>query len=534
MKNSKKKKIVSFYHIAEINTSMNRLYKYQLHIIEQLKKLSEKVFLFLSADNFDLDIEGVDIIEDNNVKFVTNYFNIKYEIILLKDTFLGFFCNLSNLYNYHIQSRKALLGLFRTQNYIFKDFFIVKGEYLSIEKYFSFCTGKFEFSSNDVKWMINSGKTELSLINDSLELVDTYELPILTLDCFYQSKITSINFNLCNELYRTIDFLQKNNLYDINLIIEFISNKLNIGQIKDVLNLNFIIDNKKISNHNFKKKVAVFAYLYYEDIFIESINYLKNVPTYVDIYIATDSLIKIHKIQQLSRLIKNSIHFIKVNPRGRDIAALLIEFTKYFGEYDYACFIHDKKSSYMGYTVGKNFRKILWDNTLYSKNYIEQIIKLFNQKDYLGLLVPPNVFHGGYFSAFCNYWGVNYSTTKILLQKFGNVPCSATESPISVGSVFWFRTSALKKLNKLNLSNEDFPCEPFPNDGSIAHAIERIFPYVAQSEGLLTATIYNAEYAANEISTLRAVLQNFVSTAIGNDLTDKVYTFEKLKEILKR
>ena len=46
--------------------------------------------------------------------------------------------------------------------------------------------------------------------------------------------------------------------------------------------------------------------------------------------------------------------------------------------YDYFCFMHDKKSQGKEYiTIGSNFRDALWENNLASQEYIEAIINEF-------------------------------------------------------------------------------------------------------------------------------------------------------------
>ena len=51
------------------------------------------------------------------------------------------------------------------------------------------------------------------------------------------------------------------------------------------------------------------------------------------------------------------------------------------------------------------------------------------------------------------------------------------------GTMFWYRPEALKPLFDLNLTEQDFPEEPLPVDGTIAHAIERLPVYIAWSQG---------------------------------------------------
>jgi lipopolysaccharide biosynthesis protein len=51
------------------------------------------------------------------------------------------------------------------------------------------------------------------------------------------------------------------------------------------------------------------------------------------------------------------------------------------------------------------------------------------------------------------------------------------------GSMFWARPRALKPLLDLHLSFYDFPAEPLPTDGTIAHCIERLFLFACERAG---------------------------------------------------
>jgi lipopolysaccharide biosynthesis protein len=50
-----------------------------------------------------------------------------------------------------------------------------------------------------------------------------------------------------------------------------------------------------------------------------------------------------------------------------------------------------------------------------------------------------------------------------------------------VGSMFWGRVEALRPLFELDLQWADYPTEPLPYDGSVLHAIERLFGICAGS-----------------------------------------------------
>ena len=61
-------------------------------------------------------------------------------------------------------------------------------------------------------------------------------------------------------------------------------------------------------------------------------------------------------------------------------------------------------------------------------------------------------------------------------------PDSALDFP--VGSMFWARSAALRPLLDLELSFEDFPAEVGQTDGTLAHAIERLYFYACEKSGL--------------------------------------------------
>lgn len=67
---------------------------------------------------------------------------------------------------------------------------------------------------------------------------------------------------------------------------------------------------------------------------------------------------------------------------------------------------------------------------------------------------------------------------------------------MTLGTCFWARTSALKELLEVQWKYEDFPDEPMAIDGTISHAIERIFPFVAEDAGYQSAWVMTQSYAS--------------------------------------
>ena len=59
-----------------------------------------------------------------------------------------------------------------------------------------------------------------------------------------------------------------------------------------------------------------------------------------------------------------------------------------------------------------------------------------------------------------------------------------------VGSMFWARAAALAPLLSLELGYDDYPEEPLPYDGTMLHALERLFALGLAPIGLRSATTY--------------------------------------------
>lgn len=101
--------------------------------------------------------------------------------------------------------------------------------------------------------------------------------------------------------------------------------------------------------------------------------------------------------------------------------------------------------------------------------------------------------------------GGNYEATVDLARKL-HLSIEIDENDwdlVALSSSLWFRTDAMKKLFAYPWKYNDFPEEPMPNDGTISHAIERIFGFVSVDAGWNIGTIMTTEYAANTIEQLQ-------------------------------
>ncbi len=260
----------------------------------------------------------------------------------------------------------------------------------------------------------------------------------------------------------------------------------------------------------FDKKALVIANLYYiadTDMYLQ---YLCNLPETVDICVVTSSMnIYDHVNLEIERNGWKNITILQKVNRGRDISALLVTCHDILPKYEYICFVHDKREKFAEAKQDGDFWiENLWGNTIASKEYLANIFDELDNNPQIGLLVPPEP-AGMYLNAWYKpAWGSSFTPTEDLAKELGlNCPISIDKPPITLGTTFWCRYEALKKLFERDWKYTSFPEEPLPDDGTISHAVERILGFVAQDAGYKTSIVMNDEYAAKLFSLLQVNIQ---------------------------
>ncbi len=486
---------------------INKIPFKKLEELEEIVFLNDSVFgplypfreVFEKMEQRKLDFWGISVhgkmkkrypsaTEESWPRFIQTYFWAIRKEMFCNQAFLDFFITLPDFENYEEASEKF--------EFIFTETF----ERLGFK--WEVLVDTREDENKDEKYFMSF------ILFDLYELVSKRKYPFIPKIAFEIDSTIMRNYHNGDDLYRTLKYISSNTNYNLDYIYESIIPKLNLQDLISRLNLNYVFSdcsNIEIS----QKKYAVFAYLYYEDLFEYSISKIMNVPEYFDIYIATDTKEKSRKIWEgIEPKRKNNVRLCRTNGRGRDLAALLIEFRPYVLNYEVICFVHDKKSSQMDYvTVGKCFNENLWENVLFGKNYIKQILKLFQDNKYLGFLTPPMIYHNLYYHTAIDAWTICFEKTQELAEKLGvEIHILKEKNPVSLGSTFWCRPLALKKLFDYDFQYEEFPKEPMDVDGTISHAIERIFPYIAQEAGFYTGIVMNEEAAAIHYNNYRETI----------------------------
>ena len=145
-----------------------------------------------------------------------------------------------------------------------------------------------------------------------------------------------------------------------------------------------------------------------------------------------------------------------------------------------------------------------YENVLPTADFVSNVIATFEREPRLGLLTPAPPNHADYFPISAFGWGPNFVRTRKLLAEMGiSVPMDHDKEPIApLGTMFWFRPAALAPLFDHDWKWEDFPPEPNNIDGTILHAIERAYGYVAQGSGYFCGWLFSDSFARIELTNL--------------------------------
>jgi len=261
---------------------------------------------------------------------------------------------------------------------------------------------------------------------------------------------------------------------------------------KALYELPFIFDNNNNFNITRLEKgvfVLVQAHVYYIDLIPEIINKTNNIPVPFDLYITTNSEYKKNHIENyLKENSKANKYEILITENvGRDVIPFLIQLKDNILNYNYVCHIHTKKHG-LSEKLGKEWQHYLYENLLGNDIIIKQILSDFENKYDLGFIFPE-LFYEQIKYTF-TYNKLNWYYMDIILDiLFPNMWIRAGYFiNYPVGNMFWARTDAIYQIFNEKIINSA-PKERGQLDGTILHAIERIWLYIVKLNGFYYKTI---------------------------------------------
>ena len=140
--------------------------------------------------------------------------------------------------------------------------------------------------------------------------------------------------------------------------------------------------------------------------------------------------------------------------------------------------IHTKKTQHNSHL--SRWRTYLFDNLMGSPTVVRNILQLFALDEGLGMVAPLH-FHA---LNVADPMAANYDDVRSLAARMGvDIPHSAPLD-FPAGSMFWARTAALRPLHETGIRLSEFPEEAGQVDGTLAHAVERLYFVSCEAAGL--------------------------------------------------
>lgn len=259
--------------------------------------------------------------------------------------------------------------------------------------------------------------------------------------------------------------------------IDPLASYIRAGQPDGPWNFDVIRSSDDVSKLPTNLRLALHVHAYFPDMLDGMLNRLGMNSVKPDLYISVPDEAAVDIVRKKTRKYAKHVVDVAVVPNvGRDLGPFFTSFGQQFVDrYDIVGHIHTKKSGDIAdENTGKVWSDFLFENLLGGKARMADIILGRMASDpTIGMVFPDEPHVVG--------WGTNLPYAKALGTQLG-LDVFPENLVFPVGSMFWARTEAIRPLLELGLDWDDYPKEPLPYDGSMLHAIERIFPLVAEQQ----------------------------------------------------
>lgn len=361
------------------------------------------------------------------------------------------------------------------------------------------------------------GFTYQPILFAARELVANRRCPIFKRRSFFHDYEDVLDQTVGTATVDLYEYLRDHTEFDTNLIWDNALRSMNMADLVKNLQLTYVLPTQTVVAQPRPTKVALVAHLYYMDLLEETLGYVCSMPEGCDVILTVGTPEKVAQVEAACASLPYHVDVRLIENRGRDVSALLVGVKDVIMDYDLVCFIHDKKVTQLSpYSKGDGFAVKCFGNLLASREFVTNVIGTFEEEPRLGLLTPTPPNHADYFPIYTFAWGPNFGRTRKLLRELGiDVPLDDRKEPIApLGTMFWFRPAALATLFDHDWVWEDFPPEPNAIDGTILHAVERAYGYVAQGAGYFCGWLFSDRFARVELTNLSFYTREFTD-AVG-------------------
>ena len=228
--------------------------------------------------------------------------------------------------------------------------------------------------------------------------------------------------------------------------------------------------------------LAAVAHVYYPELWEELFGHLEAIPVDFDLIVtnASGTVLAIDPAR-----LPAARHFVilDVENRGRDLwpLAQLVNAGLLDG-YDLVLKVHTKRSAWRRTHgrlpgTGETWRSELLSALLGDAGNVTAILDAFATAGDLGIVTADDSVLGP------EFWGDDEAVAATLLRRLDPEP-GRDGLTFAAGSMYWARGNILRRLRALHLIAADFEPEVGQEDGTTAHALERVIGLFAREAGM--------------------------------------------------
>ncbi|AZO55835.1 MULTISPECIES: rhamnan synthesis F family protein [unclassified Mesorhizobium] len=229
--------------------------------------------------------------------------------------------------------------------------------------------------------------------------------------------------------------------------------------------------------------VAVILHLHYVDMISDIYRLLQNIVLPFDLHVTTAFEGDTGEIISVFASLAESVTVYCSENRGRDIGPFISVYRSgALDRYDAVLKIHSKKSTYS--TNGSLWRDRLYRSVAGDSLTALRSVDLIKSGE-VGIVGPHR-----YYLTNDQFWGANRDAVyQLLKEMIGLDPQANMELGFFAGSMFWFAPRALSAFKSIPETSLAFEAENGQQDGTLAHAIERVFCSVVRSQGFAASSV---------------------------------------------
>jgi len=236
--------------------------------------------------------------------------------------------------------------------------------------------------------------------------------------------------------------------------------------------------------------VAVITHIFYPDLVDEIRSVLKHIVEPFDLIVTTPHENEAADIFAAFSSLAAGVAIVVSENRGRDVGPFMAVYrNKMLDCYDAVLKLHTKKSLY-DTERGSSWRQGMFNQLCGTSKVTKRSIALLRE-GHVGV-VGPRAYHISHPDHW--YWGSNRETVHRLLINVIARPLDDDALLLSFfsGTMFWFAPGAFSALHEIPEHLLAFESEKGQLDGTLAHALERVFGMLPPFSGYRLASLVPA------------------------------------------